>query len=140
MPLFIAEYLSQLLPKIKVRTFVKIRPTIDGKIQEGDIDVYIKKSQTGFECKNFLNPTPAETQMRGYVDEVFEELGKYVCAGVKRVIVVTNLSEKDTQSMNEKVLLKLEEKNLSPDLFEVLSDSVQKLLILLESEAKQANL
>lgn len=136
LPLFIKEYLSQQAPRIRVHAFKKIRPVIEGKIQEGDIDVYIQESQTGFECKLFLNPTPEESQMRNYVDEVFEDIRKYIYDGVKRIVVVTNLSEKDAQSMSRRVLLKLKEANLSLDYFEALPDSVHKLLQLLVKEAE----
>jgi len=134
LPLFIKEYLSQLAPRIKVLNFKEIEVKIKEETQKGEIDVYIQKNRIGFECKLFVNPTPIESQMRSYVNEVFEEIKKYLHYRVNRIVVVTNLSEKDAQSMKQRIISKLKEENLSADNFEVLPASIQKLLQLLKNE------
>jgi len=136
LPLFIKGYISRRTSQAKPTTFKDI--IVDGQ-KQGDVDVYIKKSSTGFECKLFLNPTPEQSQMDTYVDETLGSVSRYIHFGVKRIFVITNLSEKDAGRLHDAVLLKLKEQNIVPYHIEVLPNSVERLLKVLTEEAQLAD-
>jgi hypothetical protein len=135
LPLFIKEYISRKAPRIKPATFKEI--IVKGQSQ-AEIDVYVAESSTGFECKLFLNPTPEESQIKTYVDEILGSIRKYIDFGVARIFVVTNLSEKDARCVRDIIVSKLKEEGIVHGHVEVLSNSVEKLINVLTKEAHLA--
>ncbi|MCJ7768396.1 hypothetical protein MUP79_08400 [Candidatus Bathyarchaeota archaeon] len=135
LPLFIREYISRKAPRIRPTTF---KETVVKGQSQGDIDVYVAESSTGFECKLFLNPTPEDSQIKTYVEEILGSIRKYIDSGVARVLVVTNLSEKDARRVYDMVVSKLKEEDILPNHIEVLPNSVEKLVNVLTREAQLA--
>jgi hypothetical protein len=63
----------------------------------GDVDVFIEKTNTGIECKSWIIEFKAtDDQLRDYGNEIRTDLEKYIKVGITHLIVVTNLDEKDT--------------------------------------------
>lgn len=128
LPLFICEYLRRKLPNQRVTSSKPIEVEIDGSIEKGDIDVCVEQKHVGIESKLFLNPTPIGDQLRNYTDEVLKDLKKYVHAGIRTLMAVTNLSEKDAKLLLEAVRLGLAKEGLEYDRLDVLPGSMVQLL------------
>ena len=66
----------------------------------GDVDVFIEKTNTGIECKSWILEFKAtDDQLRSYGDDIIIDLEKYIKVGITNLIVVTNLDEKDTSKL-----------------------------------------
>jgi len=58
---------------------------------DGDVDVFIEKTNTGIECKSWIVEFKAtDDQLRGYGDDILIGLEIYIKVGITNLIVVTN--------------------------------------------------
>lgn len=96
-----------------------------------------KKTLTGIECKlRSSESKPMDQQLRNYSDEILEDLKKYIQAGAKHLIVVTNLEESDALKMyhllepligSQCESLKVLHKSI-PDLMQMISDEAEAVM------------
>jgi hypothetical protein len=129
LPIFISAYIkSQAAYPISVYALVPM------KDKTGEIDVYIRETETGIECKCFQDPhVTTESKLRSEAGKLKKQIEKYFEIGLKNVILVTNLSEPDSGKLH-----KILQEKYSQEV-KVLPGEVDQLLKALTDLAKEAD-
>lgn len=131
LPIFCVTYINSRAKK-NIAKPLKLKDE-QGK-DKGDIDVYIKATNTGIECKLSLEHDPAPTQFDNHYDEILKDLKNYIDYGVKNLIVITNIEEHRAAVLKKKLLEGL---NLdSETTLRIIHRSVPLLLETLSKEAE----
>lgn len=129
LPIFISGYL-----KNKATYSISTYPLVPLKQKEGEIDVYIKESETGIECKCFQDPRViTEGKLSSEAGNIKKQVEQYFKIGLKRVILVTNLSEPDSERLH-----KILKERYSQEV-KVLPGEIDQLLKALTELAKEAD-
>jgi len=129
LPIFISAYL-----KSKATHPISVYPLVPIKEKRGDIDVYVRESAVGIECKCFQDPhVITRNKLDSEAGNIKKQVEQYFKIGLKRVILVTNLSEPDSERLH-----KILKEKYSQDV-KVLSGEIDQLLKALTELAKEAD-
>ena len=135
LPYFIANY-------ILVRAVSFGFPVEEDKVEvnryveDVEIDVYIKDLHVGIECKIFSKIEPVnQATMRNWINNLCEKIDKYVSAGIKEMLVVTNVPTDQLASIHEALVDYARKHNYQIDV-KVLSKEPDRLLEELDRIAK----
>jgi len=132
LPLFICKYLNIMSASvIKPVPFKWFTP-------DTEVDVYVKDGMIGVECKSFIRElTISEEDVKSRVGELVKKLKRYNNIGIKRVIIVTSLSEHDSNRLRDYINREVESKNIHFEVIKVVPGIVDKLLNTLDDEVKE---
>lgn len=125
---FIREYVEKmssgcLVPEVSKR----FPPDIE-------IDVFIEKNATGVECKTYLSKSLSQEVVGSRAGELALQLKSYKKAGVKRALVITNLTEEESSKLESQVRSKLADGNISFEGLTFIHGSIDSLLSALDEE------
>jgi len=101
-----------------------------------DIDVYIPEYSVGFECKVFEDAFAPMTAPRvnSVVNDVQKQVQRYYDFGIQHVVLVTNLVQSSSKTV-EKALKKKLSENGYPESLEVIHKDIKYLLEWLDEKA-----
>ena len=135
LPYFIAKY-------ILVRAVSSGFPVEEDKVEvnryvkDVEIDVYIKDLRVGIECKIFSKVEPVDqATMRNWINNLCEKIDKYVSAGIKEMLVVTNVPTNQLASIHEALIDYIRKRNYRINV-KVLGKEPDQLLEELDKLAK----
>lgn len=129
LPIFISVYV-----KSKATYPISVYPLVPIKDKTGEIDVYIRGSETGIECKCFQDPhVITGSKLDSEAGNIKKQVEQYFKIGLNRVILVTNLSEPDSERLH-----KILKERYSQEV-KVLPGEIDQLLKALTELAKEAD-
>jgi hypothetical protein len=127
LPLFICTLINREL----ITTKQKVRAITSKKLKDfnipdldGDIDVWVEKTLTGIECK-LRSSESKPIDFGSYSKGILDDLRKYIQAGVKHLIVVTNLAKDDASKLRDLLMASIDTKY---DSLKVVHNSVRDLI------------
>lgn len=132
LPLFICKYLDIMSASIiKAEPFKWFTP-------DTEVDVYVKESMIGVECKSFIRElTISEEDVKSKAGELVKKLERYYNVGIKKVIIVTSLSEHDSNRLHDYISKGVKSRNIHFEGIKVVPGIVNRLLNTLDDEVKE---
>lgn len=133
LPLFIAKLINRQVRQAAIAS--KDLRDFGQEGLEGDIDVYIEKTHTGIESKlRSTEARPTDEQLRSYAKEIETDLKKYLRAGMKHLVVITNLCKEDAEKLNRILLNSVEG---SCESLGVVHDSIHELNKVIDEQIER---
>ena len=134
LPLFIQAFLlNNTSNMVDIQCSHKVIDAETKKIKT-DIDVFIKSSGTGIECKLFVNDVPLGNQFETYKGELLSSFEAYSKFGLTRLIAITNLNQSEAKNAEDEIKQKLNEKGIFPEFIKIGFFSFENLISILNNE------
>jgi len=115
---------------------IKIKHYVNGK---HEVDVYIGDLRYGIECKVFDFGTITRERMENWLKELRSKVDSYASAGVKHMLIVTNLEEGVVKTLKARLDEYISERGYDIKLEDVLGADTEKLLEKLNDVARRAS-
>lgn len=133
MALFISAYLREKVNTQSPLIDLEVFPNAEfktGTDTDAEVDVYVPRSGTGYECKAFEDVFAPLTGSRlgSVTGRVLTQVDAYLSLGVKDVVIATNLPATGAQKVERELSKRLQGRKAKPDSLKVLAGNPGSLI------------